>query len=335
MNRFQFFNTSQALTSSFLVLSLAGCASTDKFTKEIDSLKTQVSDLERANQEKTNELSKYQSQLVNNSKEKTQLRSSLDEMNKRDEAQRKEFADLQLRLKKLSDAGTLSVRMIDGKLVVNLGSDILFPSGSAKLSKEGVKTITEVAQQLKSIPDKKFQVEGHTDNVPISTAIFPSNWELASARSVMVVKSMIREGFQPNNISASSYAEFSPIQPNETKEGKAANRRIAIVIIPDLSGVPGLKDMDSGRSTSTMQPIRVQQPAPQNQIKAVQSAGQIKVESPKAEVPKAPVNAAPKPTVAPTQSAAKAPVPTTAVAPAPQVETKKAGSPALGQDELE
>lgn len=253
-------NKSGVVLAVAMLTGTIGCVSTDKFTKEIDGLKAQVADLEKSNQDKTNELSKYQSQLANTSKEKTQLRSSLDEMNKRDEAQRREFADLQQRLKKLSDAGTLSVRMIDGKLVVNLGSDILFPSGSAKLSREGLKTIVEVAQQLKSIPDKKFQIEGHTDNVPISTAIFPSNWELASARSVMVVKEMIKQGFSPQHISAATYADFAPIQSNDTKEGKAANRRIAIVIIPDLSVVPGLKDMDSGRSTTGVQPTP--QPAP-------------------------------------------------------------------------
>lgn len=232
-----------------LIVSTVGCMSSNKHKKEMEGLQDQISTLEKSNEEKNNELSKYQSQLANTSKEKTQLRSSLDEMNRRDEEQRREFEDLQSRLKKLSDAGTLSVKMVDGKLVVNLGSDILFPSGSAKLSKEGLKTIMEVAQQLKTIPDKKFQVEGHTDNVPISTAIFQSNWELASARSVMVVKTMIKEGFNPSNISAASYAEFAPIQSNETPEGKAANRRIAIVIIPDLSVVPGLKEMDSKKST--------------------------------------------------------------------------------------
>ena len=255
-------NKSGVVLAVAMLTGTVGCVSTDKFTKEIDGLKAQVADLEKTNQEKTTELSKYQSQLANTSKEKTQLRSSLDEMNKRDEAQRREFADLQQRLKKLSDAGTLSVKMVDGKLVVNLGSDILFPSGSAKLSREGLKTIAEVAQQLKTIPDKKFQVEGHTDNVPISTAIFPSNWELASARSVMVVKEMIKQGFGSQNISAATYAEFAPIQSNDTKEGKAANRRIAIVIIPDLSVVPGLKEMGGTTSLQTVPQQQAPKAAP-------------------------------------------------------------------------
>ncbi len=299
----------------------SGCVSADKFKKEIDGLKAQVADLEKTNQEKTTELSKYQSQLANTSKEKTQLRSSLDEMNKRDEAQRREFTDLQLRLKKLSDAGTLSVKMIDGKLVVNLGSDILFPSGSAKLSREGLKTIAEVAQQLKTIPDKKFQVEGHTDNVPISTAIFPSNWELASARSVMVVKEMIKQGFSPQQISAATYADFAPIQSNDTKEGKAANRRIAIVIIPDLSVVPGLKEMDNGRGTTGIQT------APQTAPKAAVSA------------PIAPSNTVAKPTMAAAVPAAavqaqkQSAMPKAESTTAPKADTKKPAPSA--EDELE
>lgn len=249
------------LLATALVFSAFGCAS-DKYKKEIDGLKGQVNNLEKSNHDKNSELSKYQSQLATSSQEKTQLRTSLEEMNKREEAQRREFEDLQARLKSLSDAGTLSVKMMDGKLVVNMGSDILFPSGSAKLSKEGLQTIIEVAKQLKTIPDKKFQVEGHTDNVPIATAIFPSNWELASARAVMVVKTMIREGFSPNHISAASFAEFAPIQTNDTKEGKAANRRIAIVIVPDLSVVPGLKDVGrvpANKTIAAPKPVSVQQ----------------------------------------------------------------------------
>ena len=138
---------------------------------------------------------------------------------------------------------TLSVKIVDGKMVVSLGSDVLFPAGSARLSKEGLQAVKEVANQLRSIPDRRYQVEGHTDNVPISTATFPSNWELASARALTVVKTMIESGMPAQRVSAASYGDSSPVQPNDTVEGKAANRRVAIVVVPDLASLPGYDEL--------------------------------------------------------------------------------------------
>lgn len=229
--------------SNFIILSViifgllvSGCAS-----KEIAALKTKISDLEQESATKTAQIQKLEDQLVNAGAERGALKTSLDDFTKRDQQQRKEFADLQRRFKKMTDAGTLSIRIIDGRMVVSLATDILFPSGSANLSKAGQNTLKEVAIQLSNIPDRKYQVEGHTDNVPIATDVFPSNWELASARSIRVVKTMVEAGLTPQRISAASFAETRPIQANETPEGRMANRRIAIVVIPDLSVIPGLQ----------------------------------------------------------------------------------------------
>ena len=105
-----------------------------------------------------------------------------------------EFKSLLARFKSLIDAGKLRVKIVDGRMVVELATDILFGSGSAQLSPDGKLAIAEVAAVLASIPDRRFQVEGHTDNVPIKTAQYPSNWELAAARSVTVVKSLVDAG---------------------------------------------------------------------------------------------------------------------------------------------
>lgn len=226
---------------SFVLLAFAlffsGCAS-----KEIASLKGRISELEAETQDKTLKIQTLETRVETLGKERGILKSSLDDLNRRDEAQRKEFADLQRRFKKLTDAGTLSIRIIDGRMVVSLGTDILFPSGSASLSKEGLNTLREVAKQLAAIPDRKYQVEGHTDNIPIATEAFPSNWELASARSIRVVKTMVEGGLEPQRVSAASFGETKPVQPNDTPEGRKANRRIAIIVIPDLSTVPGFEN---------------------------------------------------------------------------------------------
>jgi chemotaxis protein MotB len=155
-----------------------------------------------------------------------------------------EFKTLIARFKGLIDSGKLRVRMNGGKMVVELATDILFPSGSATLSDEGRRAVIEVAQVLAGLPDREFQVEGHTDNVPIRTSTFPSNWELAYARANSVLYAMIEGGMTPGRISASSAGEFRPRADNTTKDGKAQNRRIEIIVVPDLSLLPGADELE-------------------------------------------------------------------------------------------
>lgn len=185
--------------------------------------------------------------------DKSKLSASIDDMaaalreleKRRMAAERRvaAFRDMLSRFQKLIDAGTLEVKIVDGRMVVQLKTDILFDSGSAKLSKEGAAALAEVASVLQSIPERKYQVEGHTDNDPIKTAQYPSNWELASDRAVTVVKTMIEGGLSADRVSAASYGEFKPAATNETKEGKAQNRRIEIVVLPDLSDLPGFDEL--------------------------------------------------------------------------------------------
>ena len=189
------------------------------------------------------DLLKTRAQLTASIEEMT---AALDELARRKaEADRRvaEFRDLVSRFQDLIDAGKLEVRSRDGRMVVQLATDVLFSSGSASLSSDGRKAVREVADVLKAIPDRSFQVEGHTDDVPISNKQFPSNWELASARAITVVREMLEVGMPATRISAASYAEFDPVAPNRTKQGKAQNRRIQIVLVPDLSTLPGYEEL--------------------------------------------------------------------------------------------
>jgi chemotaxis protein MotB len=185
--------------------------------------------------------------------DKSKLQASVEEMKRalaeltrrkaEADARIAEFKGLLERFKALIDAGKLKVKIVDGRMVVELASDVLFASGSATLSKDGQTAIREVAGILATIPDRKFQVEGHTDNVPIRSSAYPSNWELASSRALTVVKQMVDAGMPGERISASSYGEFKPAKPNDSPEGKAANRRIEIVVVPDLSSLPGFEEL--------------------------------------------------------------------------------------------
>jgi chemotaxis protein MotB len=155
-----------------------------------------------------------------------------------------EFKSLLSRFRALIDSGKLQVKIVDGRMVVALASDVLFASGSAKLSEEGKASIAEVASVLASIAGRKYQVEGHTDNVPIKSAQYPSNWELAAARALTVIKTMVEAGMPADRISAASFGEFKPAKPNDSLEHKAANRRIEIVVVPDLSSLPGFEELN-------------------------------------------------------------------------------------------
>jgi chemotaxis protein MotB len=232
--------------------------------KDIAGLKQQVGDLtkqkeqlekENANIKSTLELSR--SQL---SKEVVALKNKLDEniakikvlegelaaKNKEMDqlAQEKERAIAQVKgtydslvteLKQEIKQGEIQITQLKDKLTVNMVDKILFDSGSAVIKKNGEKVLDRVAEILKVITKQQIKVEGHTDNVPISTRLaerFPSNWELSTARATTVVRYLQGRGVNPGVLSAEGYAEYRPVSPNDTDEGKSANRRIEIVLIP-------------------------------------------------------------------------------------------------------
>ena len=161
------------------------------------------------------------------------------------EAQKRinEFRELTAKFQSLINTGKLTVKIVDGQMVVAMSTDVLFHSGSARLSNAGQAAIKQVTSLLVSVPNHNFQIEGFTDNMPIRTALFPSNWELASARALTVLKTMLKAGMPPGRVSAASFGDTHPVQPNTTNAGRAANRRIEIVVVPDLSDLPGYAEL--------------------------------------------------------------------------------------------
>jgi chemotaxis protein MotB len=144
------------------------------------------------------------------------------------------YEDVIGRFRSLIDGGRLSVAIDRGRMVIQLPQDILFQSGSATIGADGSQTLGEVAAVLADLADRTFQVEGHTDNVPISTARFPSNWELSSARALSVVRLLVQNGVPPANLSGAGYGEFQPKASNDTPDSRRLNRRIEIVMLPNL-----------------------------------------------------------------------------------------------------
>ncbi len=156
-----------------------------------------------------------------------------------------EYRALVARFQDMIDAGTLSVRVIDGRMVVELATDILFGAGSATLSADGATALRGVATVLAAIPDREFQVAGHTDNVPISTARFPSNWDMGASRAIAVLDVLTGGGLDSGRVSAASFGDTKPRDTNRTPEGRKNNRRIEITVVPDLSELPGYSELEA------------------------------------------------------------------------------------------
>ncbi|MDT8318633.1 MAG: OmpA family protein [bacterium] len=138
------------------------------------------------------------------------------------------------RLKSMIDGGQLTVTIDQGRIVINLPNNVLFKSGRSFLNAKGKESLAPIAAVLSQFSDRRFQVEGHTDNEPIQSKRFPSNWELSTSRALSVVHLLIEMGVKPENISAAGFGEFRPRADNETKEGRELNRRIEIVMLPNL-----------------------------------------------------------------------------------------------------
>jgi chemotaxis protein MotB len=154
------------------------------------------------------------------------------------------FKDMLRKFKKMQDSGKIKIKIVNNKMIVEMASAILFPSGKARLSKEGRNALADVAEVLATIDDRSFQVAGHTDNKPISNARFDSNWELSAARAVSVVEHLIKNGMRSENLSAAGYADTQPVASNETSKGRASNRRIEIVLQPNLDELPDLSSLE-------------------------------------------------------------------------------------------
>ncbi|MDH5570529.1 MAG: flagellar motor protein MotD [Gammaproteobacteria bacterium] len=115
---------------------------------------------------------------------------------------------------------------------VEINNRVLFSSGEAKLSDPAYPVLEELSEVLRKLPNH-IDVEGHTDNIPISTSVYPSNWELSAARAASVVHLFTKNGVNPERLSAIGFGEFRPLAENDTGLGRNQNRRVAVVILAD------------------------------------------------------------------------------------------------------
>lgn len=121
-------------------------------------------------------------------------------------------------------------------LILSLPEAGSFPAGSADLSLSAMSVMADLAERLRELPNL-VRVEGHTDDVPIATAQFASNWDLSTARATRVVEFLIDEGIDPGRLAAAGYAEYRPRLPNDSAGARARNRRVDIVVLDPVAAV--------------------------------------------------------------------------------------------------
>jgi chemotaxis protein MotB len=170
-------------------------------------------------------------------------------------------------MRALIDAKLITVRRENMWLEIEINTDILFPSGSGAFSTAAEPVLDKLAEVLKPFPNP-IRVEGHTDDRPIHTGAFPSNWELSAARAASVVHQFTKQGIDPLRLEIVGFGEFHPRQPNDSNEGRNANRRVAVLVLEAVSPTetttarttsdtpttvaPGVELADAGSATNRL-----------------------------------------------------------------------------------
>ena len=221
-------------------------ASLDKLSADNKAYTDKISQLELQNQAMTEQLRKLGISVEDQKRNLEEQNRVLEELRAKErqaQARLATFRGMLDRFQKMIESGKLKVKIVRGRMVVELAENILFDSGRADLKQEGQAALTEVASVLASIGDRDFQIAGHTDNIPIKSAKFPSNWHLSSARALTVAIYLADHGVPPVRLSAAGYADTQPAAPNDTPEGRQQNRRIEIVLMPNLDELPDLSKL--------------------------------------------------------------------------------------------
>ncbi|MFM1944492.1 MAG: hypothetical protein RI897_3474 [Verrucomicrobiota bacterium] len=190
--------------------------------------------------------------------ERARLGSQLKELEQEREKATEQQTKLEAEMRAALESKDVTISELAGKLTVNILDRVLFASGEASIKEEGQAVLSEVAGFLAAMPERQIQVIGHTDNVPIATARFPSNWELSAARALAAVRFLSEEaGVDPKRLGALAQGEFHPIADNSTPEGRAKNRRIAIVVLPEILSKAAQEPADEVASAAP-EPVEAQ-----------------------------------------------------------------------------
>jgi len=237
-------------------------AERDRVQADLDAEKQRASDLQKQLQQMGINLDSMNAQLQQTDTEKAQLAANLDQL-KRALDEYKQRADqlekikqrfelLREKLNKLTQLG-LKVEVRNNRMVIRLPGDVLFPSGSDKLKDQGITVLGQVADVIRNDPQlskRYFQIAGHTDNKPLQGGPFQDNWGLSLMRARRVLLFLIAPkddgsggGLDSHHLHAAGYGDTDPVADNSDDASRAANRRVELVLMPDVEEMLDLRHM--------------------------------------------------------------------------------------------
>jgi chemotaxis protein MotB len=172
--------------------------------------------------------------------ELAKLQQQVSELERQRQEEQAKFAAvkemLEKKLKNQIDDEQVYLKMSDSGLVIVLSDEVLFDSGKADIKGSAEPMLDKMTEIIiREVPDKNVGISGHTDNVPITYSNWKSNWELSSARAMTVLHYMEGQGVPSERLSATGYGEYRPVSSNSTAKGRARNRRVEIVILPEFA----------------------------------------------------------------------------------------------------
>jgi chemotaxis protein MotB len=219
----------------------SGCVSSGTFKKmeatkngEIAAVQQEKAALEKQNADLNQKVSSLEQQNAAAQEKVGSLEQEKASMAASSQQSQKQYEELVQNLSKEVETGELQVKQYKNMLSVDLAEQIFFDSGKATLKKGGKAVLKKVGDALKGYENKIIRVVGHTDNVPVAKSLqktFPSNWDLSVARATNVVRFLQEVGIPPERMVAAGRAEYDPVAPNDTPEGRQKNRRIEIMLI--------------------------------------------------------------------------------------------------------
>lgn len=224
------------LEESYNVLSAQSSKKLAEQSKKNQELLIQLEEKERKLALESDRLEKLQNELSQRSNQINELQSLIDAKEAQMQALKNAISSALLNF----EGKGLTVVHKNGKIYVSMENKLLFDSGSWAVGSEGKKAVGQLAGVLSKNPDINVLIEGHTDNVPYSGTTILDNWDLSVKRATAIVRILQNKGVNPTQITAAGRSEYVTVGSNATAEGKAKNRRIEIILAPNLDEISKL-----------------------------------------------------------------------------------------------
>ncbi|MEZ4408119.1 MAG: OmpA family protein [Polyangiales bacterium] len=220
----------------------------DRLREQLEAIQATNAAMTRRLEELGENVSRLQAEGARTQNELTAAQQREAELRRRQqqaEARLATYRNMLSQFQSMISAGQLRVRIVRGRMVIELPAGILFDSGRAELRGPGQEVLRQVAQVLSSITGREFLVAGHTDNVQLGRgARYADNWELSAQRAINVVRFLVQNNVPGARLGAAGYADNQPVNENDTEEHRALNRRVEIVLMPNIDELPDLSSLD-------------------------------------------------------------------------------------------